>query len=81
MSDKCCAPLGETRFNCHLAAGHSGQHQAYLDTVDEVVFFGGRPESRTLCKECFGEIDPQGFSVHGGADVAARLKAAASEGR
>jgi hypothetical protein len=31
---------------------------------------------RTLCKSCFGEIDKDGWSVHGGRDVADRLKAA-----
>jgi len=29
---------------------------------------------RRLCKCCFGEIDTEGFSVHGGQDVASRIR-------
>lgn len=32
-------------------------------------------DTRSLCKDCFGEIDKEGFSVHGGAEVAGRLTA------
>ena len=31
---------------------------------------------KPLCKSCFGEINVNGFSVHGGQDVADRLQAA-----
>ena len=77
--EQCGALLGQTRFLCDREPGHLGQHRTYLETVDKVVFYGGdlkAPGQRRLCKACFGGIDEEGFSVHGGKDIADRLRSA-----